>query len=61
MIKDTIKDLLMVLLVWFCMVWINSFDPNHILEWGVVTIILAFSIRWMWIGFGFSKRDEDTP
>lgn len=45
--RNFVKNTVMGLLVWMCIIWFCCFDPSQISKWFVIAICLA-SVTWFW-------------
>lgn len=45
--KESIKNTIMGLLVWACIIWLICFDPSQIGQWFKIAACLAYA-TWFW-------------
>lgn len=45
--KQSVKNIIMGLLVWACIIWVISFDPSQIGKWLKIAACLG-GITWFW-------------
>ena len=45
--RSAVKELIMGLLVWACIIWFVAFDPDQLLKWFKIASCLA-GVTWFW-------------
>ena len=60
--KNIVKNTIMGILIWMCIIWLCVFDPSQLWAWFKVAICLAGITVFFWWIFDFSDHfagDED--
>ena len=62
--KNNIKESIVSLLIWACIIWIVAFDPSQFGNWIKVAICLGSITAFFWWIFDFNelciKDDDET-
>lgn len=59
--RNLIKETIVGLLVWACIIWVVSFDPNQVGHWLKIAICLGSVTAFFWWIFDFRTLiKEDT-
>lgn len=53
--KETIKNFIVIALVWACIIWGCAFDPSQFWAWFKVAICLASATVFFWWIFDFDN------
>lgn len=53
--KEAIKNFIVIVLVWACIIWIVCFDPNQFGNWLKVAICLGSITVFFWWIFDFDN------
>lgn len=53
--KEAIKKFIVIVLVWACIIWVVSFDPNQFRNWLKVAICLVSATVFFWWIFDFDN------
>ena len=49
--RKMVKDFIMGMLVWFCIIWVCAFDPNQFGHWFKIALYIGGATWfWWWIG-----------
>lgn len=53
--KETIKNFIVLALVWTCIIWACAFDPSNIWGWFKIAICLVSATVFFWWIFDFDN------
>lgn len=53
--RSFVKEMVMGLLIWSCIIWVVCFDPNQFGHWLKVAICLGSATAFFWWIFDFGK------
>lgn len=45
--RDSVKDMIMGLLGWLCVIWVCAFDPNQLGHWLKIAACIG-GVTWFW-------------
>lgn len=45
--RDSVKDMIMGLLGWLCVIWVCMFDPNQLGHWFKIAACIG-GVTWFW-------------